>query len=309
MSTLQSARDVTLLPKVCGKVVTMPIETDAATRPRWAYAPLITLAIISLAPILFGLIAGLSEVLHGLSTHQIEMELLLAIFSIPFLIAVANWPFIAIYFVTLRKLKRESPSINSSKFAMCCSLVAMVLPNLALVIGPIFFFLPASSNIGVTLGYWIVAEFFMVPILAVVGWLIGRGIYRAIGWTQLTERPFGVWFIFLLILVVGPFQLLSLWLMPHSDALDTTATLIFVLNTILIIAAAVALLLLRRIARDLFLVGIGLTLVAAAWQQITMRWPEEASFGVALALGLVGVTALAVPCAYAWYLAKKGVLT
>jgi hypothetical protein len=95
-------------------------------RPRWVHAALVALAVISLTPCSF---AAIGALLSGETPSGLE---LLAALLLPFMIAVANWPFLALYFVTLKKARRERPSINSVRTAMWSSLAAMVLPNLVL---------------------------------------------------------------------------------------------------------------------------------------------------------------------------------
>jgi hypothetical protein len=152
----------------------MPIETKPAKRPHWVYAPLVAVAIISVIP---GVFAAIADLLSGGSPSKLQ-SLAGSMVLLPFMIALDNWPFLGLYFVTLKKARREWPSINSVRCAMWSSLTAMILPNLVLLLGSALFLFGPNAALDATLGYWAAIEFFVVPILAAIGWFLGRGIYH-----------------------------------------------------------------------------------------------------------------------------------
>jgi hypothetical protein len=135
------------------------IERKSARKiPRWVYAPLVVLGIITLAPSVF---VGVS--MQGLLV-------------IPFTIAVANWPFLALYFFTKIKVHTEWPSLTSLRYAMQSSLVAMAIPNCFILLGlaQLASEPPNARTFGEILGFWLTGEIFILPILGVGGWFFGR---------------------------------------------------------------------------------------------------------------------------------------
>jgi hypothetical protein len=139
----------------------------------WVYTPLIALGIISLAPSVFG---GISLFVYFLRSGQFDPREVSALLGLPFVVAAANWAFLAVYFVTVIKVKRDWPALTSARCAMWSSLVAMSIPNLLLVMGFAATLDPSAPNMGEGLGYWTFGEFFIVPIFAVLGWFFGRSL-------------------------------------------------------------------------------------------------------------------------------------
>jgi hypothetical protein len=76
---------------------------------------------------------------------------------------------------------------------------------------------------------------------------------------------------------------------------------------LLIVAAAVALFLLRRIARDLFVCALGLDLLLTASHMTQTGWAEEL-WGGGSVVKLIWHVYLIVGCIYAWHLRNKVVL-
>jgi hypothetical protein len=76
---------------------------------------------------------------------------------------------------------------------------------------------------------------------------------------------------------------------------------------LLIVAAAVALFLVRRIARDLFVCALGLDLFLTASHMTQTGWAEELCGGGSVVKLILHVY-LIVACIYAWQLRNKGLL-
>jgi hypothetical protein len=158
------------------------IERKSARRiPRWVYAPLVVLGIMSLAPSVF---MGVSSFVYFLWSGQLDHPDVQALLVIPFTIAVANWPFLVLYFFTKIKVHNEWPSLTSVRYAMQSSLVAMAIPNCFILPG--FAQLasepPDVRKFGQTLGFLMAGEILILPILGVGGWFFGR-------WFAPTPKP------------------------------------------------------------------------------------------------------------------------
>jgi hypothetical protein len=133
------------------------------------------------------------------------------------------------------------------------------------------------------------------------------------------KRPIWVWLLSLFFLLSAIWTLLSFYMIwsgaiplgPTQQAYFDRLTPIDYALTIVIgllnLSAAIALFLLRKIARDLFLASLGLSLILVAWQAATKGW-VEALGGAGFVGVLIGYILLIVVCIYAWHLRKKGVL-
>ena len=152
----------------------MSIETESPRRPRWVYAPLFALAIISFAPIfaeLCWILLRFDPGLYGLGG---------AIYA-SFTIAAINWPLLALYFATVSKINKEWPSLTSVRRAMWSSLVAMAIPNVYILLGFAVLALEGPrvsgrSDVGPIkeIAFLTGVEIFVLPILGVGGWFFGR---------------------------------------------------------------------------------------------------------------------------------------
>jgi hypothetical protein len=76
---------------------------------------------------------------------------------------------------------------------------------------------------------------------------------------------------------------------------------------LLIVAAAIALFLLRKIARDLFVGALGLDLLLTASHMTQTGWTEEL-WGGGSVVKLIWHVYLIVACIYVWHLRSKGIL-
>ena len=133
------------------------------------------------------------------------------------------------------------------------------------------------------------------------------------------KRPIWIWLISLFFFVSAIWTLLSFYLIwsgaiplePAQRAYFDRLTLIDHALTIVVgllnLSGAIALFLLRRIARNLFLSSLGMSLILAAWQAATKGW-VEAIGGAGFVGVLIGYALLIVVCIYAWHLSKEGVL-
>jgi len=124
----------------------------------WVEYPLIAFAIVSIGPIVIALYRwGSGSVLwKGVSDYAV--------------IALDNWPFLALYFVCRQRVREEWPSVRSIRLAMWISLVAMLLPNIP-------FFLPEGEGLyddpfilAVFYGIW----WAVIAIFGLIGWVTGR---------------------------------------------------------------------------------------------------------------------------------------
>lgn len=133
---------------------------------RWTKYPLIAFAIVSIGPIAIALYRW------GSGSVVWEGVPLLVMLPLYALLALENWPFLALYSVCRQRVREEWPSVRSVRLAMWISLVAMLLANVP--------FLTAGPNEPIMLiilaGMW-----WAVPILGLIGWAAGRFIAWIIG--------------------------------------------------------------------------------------------------------------------------------
>jgi hypothetical protein len=96
------------------------------------------------------------------------------------LIAVCNWPFAVLYFVTRWRARKRWPKIGLIKTAMCGSAIAMSIPNLPILLGTPGETLSGARDAGQGSGIWLGLELFPLPVLGAIGWALGA--LAALGW-------------------------------------------------------------------------------------------------------------------------------
>ena len=170
----------------------MPISENArGPSLAWTKVPLIAFVLFTVGP---GLIAAVlyfiytilgikgSREVGGYGSTAYGYYLDAGILLAPLLFAIITWPFLALFFICKLRAKRESADIRSLRFAMWGSLVAMSLPNL------LFLFISSEEMIadfpgsGEGLGLAIGIFGFVVPVLGVIGWFVGRIIAPVVSW-------------------------------------------------------------------------------------------------------------------------------
>ena len=127
-------------------------------------------------------------------------------------------------------------------------------------------------------------------------------------------RPVQVWLISLSGLLFVAWTLLAVVLVWSGAVLvgtpietNLSEKLPTIILGLLIVAAAVALLLLRRTARDLFVCALGLDLLLTASHSTQTGWAEEL-WGGGSVVKLIWHAYLIVACISAWRLRNKGML-
>jgi hypothetical protein len=128
------------------------------------------------------------------------------------------------------------------------------------------------------------------------------------------DRPAQIWLISLFGILFVAWALLSVVLVWSGAVrvetpLETSLAekLPTIILGLLIVAAALALILLRRIARNLFVCALGLDLLLAASHMTQTGWAEELWGGGSI-VKLIWHLYLIVACIYAWRLRNNGVL-
>jgi hypothetical protein len=142
-------------------------DENSSSSTRWVYAPLVTFAIISSTPSLLFLLSWLLVWSNQFEAKQALSgtgEIMLAS-------AIGNWPFLALYFIT-RINEFVELDITSLRYAMRSLLVVMAIPNLIPLIASVALE-PPNQRID-EIGYAMVLQAFILPILGVGGWFFGR---------------------------------------------------------------------------------------------------------------------------------------
>jgi hypothetical protein len=168
----------------------------------WTHVPLIAFAIASIGPSAFATIIYLGYKLGLIQPRPSGYRFSTFIRDLPFEFAVINWPFVALYLTC-----RLRPNFGSARSAMWFSVVAMSLPNIllfstawtmvsnvfdagqgigiieAMLILPIIALIwsgpaPGIFDAGFGIAFVISALTAPIPILGLIGWLVGQ----LIGW-------------------------------------------------------------------------------------------------------------------------------
>jgi hypothetical protein len=155
--------------------------------PFWTKAPLIALVIVSIGPEIADAAFSRPFIWPG----TVFLLIMTAFF------ALINWPFLALYFVCARQVKKDWPNVRSVRLAMWISLAAMCFAS----IGSLF--LTATEMEGLRTTGSIVILLFVefaeelvphlllftsVPILGLIGWFAGRFIAWVTRSTDLTPE-------------------------------------------------------------------------------------------------------------------------
>jgi len=169
----------------------------------WTQVPLIAFAIAALGPSAFAIMIYLGYTFGLIQAPPSGYRFSIFIRDLPFDFAAINWGFVALYVVC-----RLWPNFGSARSAMWLSVVAMSLPNVLLfslawemvsnargagqgigvieatLILPIITFIwsppyPGIFDAGFGIGFVISALTAPIPVLGLMGWLVGQFI----GWT------------------------------------------------------------------------------------------------------------------------------
>ena len=164
----------------------------------WTHVPLIAFAIASLGPSAFAIMIYLGYKFGLIQPKPSGYSFSTFIRELPFDFAVINWPFVALYLTC-----RLWPNFGSARSAMWLSVVAMSLPNVLLfslawtmvsnvfdagqgirvieatIILPIITTIwpgtyPSIFDAGFGIGFVISALTAPIPLLGLIGWLVGQ---------------------------------------------------------------------------------------------------------------------------------------
>jgi hypothetical protein len=146
--------------------------------PRWTRMPLVAFAVFLVGPSILGLIVHVLY-LAGVDFlpfigHLERGPRLDAILLDPLALTFGLWPFLALYGVTQDSLIRDRFSWRSVRTAMIASIAAMSLPCTLLLVSTALEMIEPSPRAGQATGSLVFM--FFLPIPAVFGWYIGRGI-------------------------------------------------------------------------------------------------------------------------------------
>jgi hypothetical protein len=179
----------------------------------WTGVPLIALAIASLGPSVLAVMMYFAYKFGLLQPEPAGYKFSTYIRDLPADFAVMNWPFVALY-VTCRLRSND----GSTRFAMWSSVIAMVVPNvlllflagtmvsnvydagqgigivLAMLNFPILAMvwpasLPSIVDGGISIGSVLSALTAPIPILGLMGWLVGRLFGTAPTFRETPGRP------------------------------------------------------------------------------------------------------------------------
>jgi len=174
----------------------------------WTHVPLIAFAIASLGPSAFAIMIYLGYKFGLIQPKPSGYSFSTFIRELPFDFAVINWSFVALYLTC-----RLWPNFGSARSAMWLSVVAMSLPNVllfglawtmvsnvfdagqgigvieAMLMLPILAMIwpgpaPGIFDAGFGIGFVISALTAPIPLLGLIGWLVGQ----LIGWTASNFR-------------------------------------------------------------------------------------------------------------------------
>jgi hypothetical protein len=144
---------------------------------RWLYLPLIAFAIFTVGPSVLapiGFILSLVVDLRAFIGPHAPNPF--ALLLDPLVLAIAFWPFLALYGITRNKLIAEPAEWRSIRLATIGATIAMSLPSTIFLVG-----VPqemTATSTGAGQGTGIACFLFMIflPLPGIFGWLTGRGI-------------------------------------------------------------------------------------------------------------------------------------
>ena len=148
--------------------------------PAWTRVPLIAFAVFAVGPSVLGLILHVLY-LAGANLGQFIAPLekpprLHAVLFDPVVLAVGLWPFLTLHGVTLDSLMQDRSTWRSVRMAMIVSVTAMSLPSTLLLVATFQEMMSSAPDAGQGTGILCVLLMVFLPIPAVVGWFIGRGV-------------------------------------------------------------------------------------------------------------------------------------
>jgi hypothetical protein len=148
--------------------------------PAWTRVPLIAIAIFAVGPSVLGLILHVLY-LAGANLGQFIGPLekpprLDAVVFDPVVLTAGLWPFLTLYGVTLNSLMQDRSTWRSVRMAMIVSVATMSLPSTFLLVATVQEMMSSAPDAGQGTGILCVLFMVFLPIPAVVGWFIGRGI-------------------------------------------------------------------------------------------------------------------------------------
>jgi hypothetical protein len=146
----------------------------------WTRVPLIAFAVFAIGPSVLGLIV---HVLHLAGANFIPFigplessPRLGAVFFDPLVLTVGLWPFLTLYGVTLDNLIQGRSTWRSVRMAMIVSVAAMSLPSAFLLVATFQEMMSSARDAGQGTGILCFLFMMFLPIPAVIGWFVGRGI-------------------------------------------------------------------------------------------------------------------------------------
>ena len=148
--------------------------------PGWTRTPLIAFAVFTvgpsvLAPIFYVFQLVVADLSHLISPPERPPHLSMVLLS-PLFLPIGLWPFLTLYGVTLDNLIRDRSSWRSVRMAMMVSVAAMSLPSTFLLVGAAHEMMLSAPDAGQGTGILSFLFMMFMPIPAILGWFIGRGI-------------------------------------------------------------------------------------------------------------------------------------
>jgi hypothetical protein len=164
-----------------------PWQSPASLRRnglRWLFLPLVAFAIFSAGPsilalilyilhIALDLIRYIGSVKQGPSPVSLILE--------PLVLALAVWPFLALYGIARARLVAQPLRWRSTRLATIGATLAMAIPCTVFLIGTPAEMLSSVPDAGQGTGIMIFLLMFLLPILGAFGWLSGRGVSWLLG--------------------------------------------------------------------------------------------------------------------------------